>query len=148
MIHKLTALILSCLMLVVSATSQVGLQFCLCEKTVFMGECPCDETSEVQAVAECSCCELHDDSTPEIPVPCDDCVVTIELKFDAFVPQPASDFKISNELTMLPHQAFIKEDTYNLHNSEVMEIEVSGSPPPHLHCSSRPLYVRHSAFLI
>ncbi len=148
MIHQLTALILSCLMLVVSATSQVGLHFCQCEKTVFMGDCPCDEIPEKEVASACSCCESDDVTEREIPNPCDDCDLIIELELDDCVTQWGSDYKVSSEHSLIPVQAFIAQGGIGLQSGEVNLLEIRGGPPPSLLSCSSPLYLRYSVFLI
>ncbi len=148
MIQQLTALILSCLMLVVSATSQVGLRFCLCEKTMFMSECPCEEAPNVDVASSCSCSESCDDPVTETEYPCDDCDLTIVLEFDECVPQWGSDFKVSSEILDLPFQSFVLSEILSPKANEILLLEVSRGPPPGLLRASTPLYLRHSVFLI
>jgi len=151
MIHQLTALILSCLMLVVSATSQVGLHFCQCEKTVFMGDCPCDEIPKVDEVTPCSCCEScesGDESVPETPNPCDDCDLTIDLEFDDCIPQLGNDYKIASEQLLTSFQSYSADESFSLQASEVTPLEIRGGPPPNLLRATTPLFLRHSEFLI
>ena len=148
MIHQFTALILSCLMLVVSATSQVGLRFCLCEQKIFFGECPCDIVSPADEVATHSCCESCNDVVTTSEVPCDDCDLTISIDFDKCVPHCIANFRVSSEVSDLPFQSYESCEIAFPKSSDSILLEISRGPPVGVFSILTPLYLEHSVFLI
>jgi len=137
-------------MLVVSATSQVGLQLCLCEKTVFMDDCPCAEYLVVDKTSTCSSCDScsrSEGSVAKASEPCGDCNLTIEIEFDDCVPQVSPDFKITNDYSLLAYQGVMAHQVLLPLSPEMTCLDVRGSPPQ-LQTTATPLYIRHSVFLI
>lgn len=158
MLHKFTALILSCLMLVLATTSQVGLSFCLCEKTMFVGDCPCapssTKSSNDHQTNQCSsgCCtkeikHLTTTQAADTP-PCNNCIVSLDWKLDQCTPQLSLDFKTSPESQLNPTFLIGATETAPLPNTSLQAIEIRGSPPPLATSPTVPLYIRHSVFLI
>lgn len=91
MVRKGTALVLLWLMTVVVATSQPGLNYCLCQKRLFVGSCECpgpvkhDIRSSEGCEGNCNCSAKkpsHIDS--ELHLVCRDCVRSLWLKLDDF----------------------------------------------------------------
>ena len=149
MLHKFTATILSCLMLVVATTAQVGLNYCLCAQTVFAGDCPCALVAEEPVKDGCdSCSNCSEESTSEESIPCDDCNVTIDWELDQCVPQTGSSLKVASSFSIdadcLVGEILLLEATDRFTDS----VKARGSPPPCLTSPTVPLYVRHSVFLI
>ena len=167
MLHKITAAILSCLMLVVATTSQLGLNYCLCEKIIFLGDCACATPTSQQtksppnqaSSSSCHCCP----STPEEPsstsltisplpyAPCGPCIVPLDWQLDDCPPQAAPDFKTNADSYLAnttPPATSITSPTTGTHPN-IMEIRGS---PPHATTNNTPptvpLYIRHSVFLI
>ncbi|MGJ8655785.1 MAG: hypothetical protein ACSHX6_04975 [Akkermansiaceae bacterium] len=155
MLHKFTALILSCLMLVLATTSQVGLNFCLCDKIMFLGDCPCELTTMEPSSDQCTSCNgCSNKSTPPSTLhtsdisPCDNCVVSLDWELDQCVPQPSVDFKTSPD-SLLNALYFVANTTTSVTpNAFLQPVEIRGSPPELMACPSVPLYIRHSVFLI
>ena len=94
MYRKFTAIIQLMLMLVVVATSQPSLSYCLCAEEVCVGGCPCDDLIEVGSEASscCSECEAHgflnseeSDLLDPLSRPlCPDCLVEISINIEDF----------------------------------------------------------------
>lgn len=156
MLHKFTALILACLMLVVTTTSQAGLSYCLCDQTIFLGDCPCTNTSTKSSsdpqTNQCTTChgckkKAPPQNTADIS-PCDNCHFSLDWKLDQYLPQPSADFKTTPD--SLLKSALHTSTTVKplLPNTSLQAIEIRGSPPPFASTPTVPLYIRHSSFLI
>ena len=156
MLRKFTATALFCLMMVITATSQTGLRYCLCLQTVFVGDCDCedlipsDSCAKVSPKTSCCCaCEEQDlceEHTAEISL-CDDCSVDLTLQLDDFT--TAVSLKIEGKLsaatpsfTSPPFQ--IEIPTSISHRST----NRTRGPPAYLVVSPVPLFIRHSVFLV
>lgn len=92
MLRKFTALCLLSLMMVVVATGQGTLRYCLCLQEIYSGDCDCClELVETDSCAEDSCsshCHEQLDSASEVNVHLsenDDCSVTLSVKLDDHV---------------------------------------------------------------
>ncbi len=96
MFRKFSAIIQFMLMLVVVATSQPILSYCLCAHEVYVGDCPCGESLEIAAGAvlddsSCSdCCDecLLPKTDPPLQQleqpPCSNCIVVLSINIDDF----------------------------------------------------------------
>lgn len=155
MVRKFTALVLFWLMTVVVATSQPGLSYCLCLKTVFVGGCEC-----VELVREGTCsrsgdegpcdCSSHDTAEidEELPSLCQDCSLDLRLELDDFVGVDSvrTPSHEGFELVPLPNEAEEINIVFSLKSSIH---GIRGSPPPVAGLiPSVPLRVRYSVFLV
>jgi len=52
MVRKITALVLFCLMMVATATSQPGLRYCLCLNEFFITDCECADSCALEEIPE------------------------------------------------------------------------------------------------
>lgn len=159
MLHKVTALILSCFILVVAATSGVGLRFCLCEKTFFTGDCPCAQFEQSASSVPsnpssdcCDCCAVGNTAensglVVNVTLPCDDCVVDLDLGLDQCVPQSGLDFKLAGDggVTLVYAAKNIRSDEILLDSLNPADRAI---PPPYLVAFSVPVYLRNQVILI
>lgn len=158
-----TAAILACLMLVVTTTSHLGVGYCLCQDTVFLGECGCkiEATILENILAPCSCCSSKSCSSNTIAVkkstteiqaaPCTNCNVKLCWEIDRCPLHSLTEFKPKSNLSLE------LEDTsknYALASIPVVptlkKINTRGSPPDltSAPASPVPLFITHSTYLI
>lgn len=155
MVRKGTTLIMFWLMTVVVATSQPGLNYCLCLETIFVGECECidlvNEGTCSRASDEGPCDCSSQDSTEireEIFTPCQDCILSLRLELDDFVGVDSIQTPSHEgfELVPLPNKAGEIDIAFSLKNSIH---GIRGSPPAVTGLvPSVSLRVRYSVFLV
>lgn len=154
MVRKGTALILFWLMMVVVATSQPSLGYCLCLQKVFLVECPCYnlvEEENCSHVCGGDFCDCSSQETAAIDAvhfaPCNDCTLSLQLKLDEFV--GADSFQRTHhdgETLAVSWQSREIEPPISLKDSIH---GIRGSPPPDAGLiPSVPLRVRYSVFLV
>ena len=92
MLRKGTALIMLWLMMVVVATSQPGLSYCLCLQEVFVGGCECPEPDHKNACSaesgegSCNCGSQDTEIVAEDSLlPCQNCSLSLHMEFDHFL---------------------------------------------------------------
>ena len=157
MFRKITALFLAMLMLVVATTAQVGLQYCLCEKTLFLAHCPCETVSQnaQQGVQQndCDCCDCcsSDESlaTSNIALlPCDNCTVNLKLDLGHYVYHSGLDYKLTDQDDL--GNSLLRADQHNTTELTFKSspVEIRGSPPPSELQPNIPIYQRYGVFLI
>ena len=154
MFRKLTALVLLWLMLVVVATSQPGLSYCLCIQKVFAGECECLEIvpegtcSRVSGEGPCGCSSQDTSEIVENPPnPCQDCSLNLCIELDTFVGvTPIQTHSRDGADPMASPRQFGETDTAFSLISSIYAIR--GSPPFEGFIPSVPLRVMYSVFLV
>ena len=85
MFQKLTASLLFGLMMMVTATSQGAVYYCLCQNTITVGHCGCDEVDAAEQGAKCHCCE--EEADPEIAAEAvhrHDCTIAFLIDVDDY----------------------------------------------------------------
>ena len=113
MIRKIIALVLLCLMMVATATSQPGLRYCLCLNEFFVTDCECAESCSFEEISEShddACCSDHcdvvsqEESSESSPVfdAHSDCSRDIHFESSSFV-------EFSNQVRSGTHDSRSKE---------------------------------------
>lgn len=157
MLRKLTALFLILLMTVASATSQVGLRYCFCLETVFVGDCECAElfstgdstraSAESSDACDCSGCAQNEKKVAEISL-CNDCSVDVPLQTDDFASARGEQILSKSFPLVL---GFISPSNTADFLAPARRSSVHGtrgSPTPFVAVSAVPLFIRHSVFLV
>lgn len=153
MFRKLTATVLLWLMLVVVATSQPGLGYCLCLHKVFVGECEClDITPEgtcsrVSGEGSCKCSSQDTSEIDASPKRAQDCSLNLCIGLDNFVVVDAAQTSSRDGSdSMAPPRQFGETAAAISHRSSIYGIR--GSPPFVGLIPSVPFRVRYSVFLV
>lgn len=162
MFRKLTAVIQLMLMLVVVATSQPSLSYCLCAHEFHVGDCPCnqevtggnDELLTTSEHSTCSkgCCSQQSEKTetqPSFqPQPCNDCVVNLSIDVDDYTLGSVVINKGSCDHLDTPDCANAVDLLITNNTFDTSIYGIRGSPLSSLRAQSVPLFVRHSAYLL
>lgn len=154
MVHQLTAAVLLALMTLVTATSQQGLNYCVCLEEVLVGSCECPV--ETQDTTEPCCSHLDhsetcddQDSAGNHTLKCGsrDCLVSLYFETD--------DFQNSiQELRVSPENSGDISSSQSDHSFALSAVfpckanEKRGPPGREPFPTSVPLFVRHSVFLL
>ena len=156
MLRKVTASFLLCLMMVATATSQTGLAYCLCLKTIFVGDCHCEQVAPLNAPVEapeepCCCCEESEQSPcedePAEVTACDDCMINLNLQLGEFT--TPVEAKISEkQSTATPSFEFPPSVIEIPTTIQLRSSHRPRGPPPDPVVSQVPLFLWHSVFLV
>lgn len=139
-------------MMVATATSQVGLRYCLCFHTVSAGDCECEE------LVEAGICPLGNEKSPDLELgqekknssllsfddPCSS-ALSAALGYFLILENPQISGKNSAHSFALISPSYQDGPPSPKFNSSVNGTRGS---PPYLAISSVPLFLRHSVFLI
>ena len=156
-----TAAILTCLMLVVSTTSYLGLSYCLCQNEIFLGDCVC-ETEIIETSTSCcssKSCSSHISHTivamdsninHQAKILCPDCFIKINWDLGHCILPNLTEFQSTSQIEL--DGGFTLQDTKTISaHTSLRIINTRGSPygttsppPP----ASEPLYKRLSVYLI
>jgi len=160
MFRKFSAIIQFMLMLVVVATSQPSLSYCLCAHEVYVGGCPCGESLEIadEAILDhssCSdCCDecLLEKTDPSLQQleqpPCSNCIVVLSINVDDFTLGSLDVFTTSALESISPQLVEVVAYHFDSQSFPPAIHGIRGSPPPVLTAYSVPIFVRNSAFLL
>ncbi len=156
-----TAAILACLMLVVTTASHLGLSYCLCQDTVFLGECSCPAEVLPDNTALTPCCsskkcsgdtDIVEKSTSEIQVtPCTNCNIKLQWELDhcsihsltAFKTKSNSKLELKKHSANFSLAAIFKTPSLKIITTRGSPLDLTSAPH-----SPVPHYIRHSVFLI
>jgi len=157
MFRKLSAIIQLTLMLVVVATSQSSLSYCLCAHEVYAGDCSCGETAD-NAVPRNSSCSDCDENCPltktetvlvqlEQP-PCTHCIIDLSIHVDDFILGALGGFSTSTQEVIAPQSVEAVAYQFDSQSFPIAVHGIRGSPTPILTAYSVPIFVKNSAFLL
>ena len=154
MLRKITALCLLSLMMVVAATSQGGLHYCLCLDEFYAGDCNCCLESVEADSCDADSCSSHcqeqlDSGAKDSERQCEtgDCSVTLSLELDDHV---YSGFNLSLVGGCENCSPFQSPDSGLKFGLQLISAKNGKRGPPGAeYCpDSVPLRIRHSVFRI
>lgn len=150
------------LMLVVVATSQPSLSYCLCAHEFHLGECPCKKelvddndrvllTSKQTPCTKGCCSQQVEEIETQLSYqsqPCTGCEVNLSIDIDAYTLGSLEINKSSSNHFKTPActNAVDLQITNNTFDTSISGIR--GSPPSLSRAHSVPFFVRHSAYLL
>ncbi|MGJ8677065.1 MAG: hypothetical protein ACSHX0_06085 [Akkermansiaceae bacterium] len=155
MLRKVTASVLLLLMTMVVATSQPGLHYCLCLKTIFFNSCECvdlietGDCSQIKGTDELSFpCHTSNDREEAFKISLDNCSLDLVLNLDDFI-ESNFDGVVKGKVGVdSPIPLLFVEEANFIPSLRSRIHGIRGSPPHLVESSSVPLRVRYSVFLV
>jgi len=156
MVRKLTALVLLGLMMVVTATSQASVRYCLCLQTVFVSDCECHEPvsagscsrKNAEANGPCNCSEIDSDDGKSTGISLsEDCVIDLTVAIGDY--PNSKEFAVSGKISSASLLVFSPSSKVDI-PTFVRNYSLTGTrgPPRLLMAPPVPLFLRHSVFLV
>jgi len=159
MVLKLTASVLLGLMMVVTATSQAGVRYCLCLQTILIGDCACHELVSPEkrpgkGADAGGCCECTakggsiavEKQEAENPLG-NDCCIKLTVEINDFTTSGGLEFSAK----FSPTPVLISSPSSEIGIPAVVRncsLNQTRGPPRLSVVPSVPLFLRHSVFLV